>query len=186
MQIPGQSVGNSYARRLSDRPLTTEPRSNRRLACSLLYFRLTMTSKGYPIMIRKTFICTAALGALAITTPAHATWGSWWSGSKGGHKHYAGCGHSGTTSTSSSTTTTGGYTSTTSTSSGGSTTTSTTSGGTTSTSGGTTGGSTSSTSGGSTSTSSGGTSVPEPGMLGLMGIALFGIGAAARRKRRTA
>lgn len=38
--------------------------------------------------------------------------------------------------------------------------------------------------GGSTSTSSGGTSVPEPGMLGLFGAALIGVG--LMRRRRTA
>lgn len=141
------------------------------------------SKKGDTNMFRKTLLGCAALSALVMTTPAHATWGSWWSGSKGGHKHYAGCGHSGTTSTSTTTTTTGGYTSTTSTTSGGSTTTSTTSGGSTTSSGGTTGGSTSSSSGGGSSTSTGGTAVPEPGMLGLMGIALLGFAGAARRRR---
>lgn len=38
-------------------------------------------------------------------------------------------------------------------------------------------------SGGSTSTSSGGTSVPEPGMLGLFGAALIGVGLMRRRKK---
>ncbi len=131
-------------------------------------------------MIRKSVIAAAAVSLLAVSAPAHATWGSWWGGTT--HKHYAGCGHSGTTTssttTSSGSTTTGGYTSTTSTTSGGSTTTSTTTGGSTTTS---------TTSGGTTtSTSSGGTAVPEPGMLGLMGIALLGIGAARRRKRAAA
>lgn len=140
-------------------------------------------------MIRKSLVAVTALSALAMSAPAHATWGSWWGGTT--HKHYPGCGHSGTTTssttTSSGSTTTGGYTSTTSTTTGGSTTTSTstTTGGSTTTST-TSGGTTTTTSGGSTSTSSGGTAVPEPGMLGLMGLALLGIGAARRRKRAAA
>ena len=38
-------------------------------------------------------------------------------------------------------------------------------------------------SGGSTSTSSGGTSVPEPGMLGLFGAALIGVGLMRSRRK---
>lgn len=51
-------------------------------------------------------------------------------------------------------------------------------------SGGTTSGGT--TSGGTTSggTTSGGTQVPEPGMLGLVGLTLLGLGAARYRRRR--
>ena len=52
------------------------------------------------------------------------------------------------------------------------------SGGTTTTSGGTT-----TTSGGTTTTTSGGTAVPEPGMLGLFGLGLLGLGLARRRRR---
>lgn len=77
----------------------------------------------------------------------------------------------------------------TSTTSGGTTTTSggtttTTSGGTTTTSGGTT----TTTSGGTTTTTSGGTSgtpVSEPGMLGLLGASLIGMGFARSRRRRS-
>ncbi|MDE8650672.1 PEP-CTERM sorting domain-containing protein [Novosphingobium album (ex Liu et al. 2023)] len=53
--------------------------------------------------------------------------------------------------------------------------TSSTSGGTTTSSGGTSGGG---------SSSSGGTAVPEPGMLGMMGLGLIGLGVARRRKAR--
>jgi hypothetical protein len=49
---------------------------------------------------------------------------------------------------------------------------------------GSSGGGTSSTSsGGTTTSSSGGTPVPEPGMLGLFGLGLLGLGAAQRRRR---
>lgn len=78
-----------------------------------------------------------------------------------------------TSSTGGTTTTSGGSTTT----SGGST---TTSGGSTTTSGGST-----TTSGGSTTTTSsgGGTPIPEPGMLGLLGLGLFGVGFMGRRRR---
>jgi uncharacterized membrane protein len=61
---------------------------------------------------------------------------------------------------------------------------STTSGGSTTTSGGSTSGG--STSGGSTSggSTSGGTPVPEPGMLGMMGLGFIGLAAARRRQSR--
>ncbi|SFG13308.1 PEP-CTERM protein-sorting domain-containing protein [Novosphingobium sp. CF614] len=122
-------------------------------------------------MIRKTLLALsfAAGSTLALSTPALA-WG--------GHTHYCDCGHSagsascGTTTTSGGTTTTSGGTTTTS---GGTT---TTSGGTTTTSGGTT------TTSGGTTTTSGGTDVPEPGMLGMMGLGLLGLGYARRRKTR--
>lgn len=118
-------------------------------------------------MIRKTLLALSlTTGAtLAISTPAQA--GLF-------HTHYCDCGHSagagmcGTTTTSGGTTTTSGGTTTTS---GGTT---TTSGGTTTTSGGTTSG----------GTTSGGTDVPEPGMLGLMGMGLIGVAYARRRKAR--
>ncbi|MDF8335430.1 PEP-CTERM sorting domain-containing protein [Novosphingobium cyanobacteriorum] len=102
------------------------------------------------------------------------------------HKHYCNCGDSTgagmCTSTSSTSTTSGGTT--TSTTSGG-TTTSTTSGGTTTstTSGGTTTSTTSTTSGGTTSSTTGGTDVPEPGMLGMMGLGFIGLAVARRRRR---
>lgn len=109
----------------------------------------------------------ALLGLAAVATPASA-----WTK----HTHYCNCGHpAGSTmcgSSTSSSTTTGGTTTTT----GGTTTTSTTggttTGGTTTTTGGTT------TSGGST----GGTPVPEPGMLGMMGLGFVGLALARRRR----
>ena len=106
----------------------------------------------------------ASAATLATSTPAFA--GSWFS-----HSHYCNCGHSGGSkscgSTSSSTSTSGGTT--------------TTSGGTPPPSGTTT---TSTTSGGSSGGSSGGTSVPEPGVLGMMGLGLIGLAVARRRKTR--
>ncbi|MBH0113111.1 PEP-CTERM sorting domain-containing protein [Novosphingobium sp. YJ-S2-02] len=120
-------------------------------------------------MLRKSITAlTLTLGlTMAVATPAHATWGSWF------HKHKCGCGDSTGTSMCGSSTS-GGTTS--------------SSGGTTSTSGGTTttsGGSTTTTSGGTTQTgSSGGTAVPEPGMLGMMGLGLVGLAYARRRKKR--
>lgn len=135
-------------------------------------------------MIRKTLLALSLTTAatVGLSTPAQATWGNW------GHKHSCGCGHAagkklcgGSTSTSSSTS--GGTTTT----SGGTT---TTSGGTTTTSGGTTsggttsGGTTTSTSGGTSGGSSGGTAVPEPGMLGMLGVGLLGLAYARRRKAR--
>lgn len=103
--------------------------------------------------------------ALAMSTPAQA----------GGffHTHYCNCGDS--TGSAQCGTSSGGTTS------GGTTSGGTTSGGTTS--GGTTSGGT--TSGGTTSGgSSGGTDVPEPGMLGMMGLGLVGLAYARRRKTR--
>jgi len=123
-------------------------------------------------MIRKTLFAAALFTGtmIASTAPANALTFTWW------HTHYCDCGHSG----SGCGTTSGGTTS--STTSGGTT---TTSGGTTTTSGGTTtttsGGTTTSTSGGSTS---GGTDVPEPGMLGMLGMGLLGLAYARRRKTR--
>lgn len=102
-----------------------------------------------------------ASSALAISTPAMATWGS------SSHKHYCDCGHS-TGSSMCGTTTSGG---------------STTSGGTTTSGGGSTSGGTT-TSGGGGGSSSGGTDVPEPGMLGIMGMGLLGLAYARRRKAR--
>ncbi|MFC3595256.1 PEP-CTERM sorting domain-containing protein [Novosphingobium piscinae] len=125
-----------------------------------------------------------ALSALAVTLAAPAE------ARRVTHKHFCNCGHSGGSKTcgSSSSTSTGGTT----TSSGGTTTssggTTTTSGGTTTTSGGTTttsGGTTTTSSGGS-STSSGGTAVPEPGVMGLMGLSLMALGVARRRQKRLA
>jgi len=74
------------------------------------------------------------------------------------HKHYCGCGDNSGKGMCGSTSSSGGST--------------TTSGGST------TGGSTS---GGSTS---GGTAVPEPGMLGMMGMGLLGLAYARRRQSR--
>ena len=74
------------------------------------------------------------------------------------HTHYCNCGHSAGAAMCTG-------------SSGGGTT--TTSGGTPTTSGG-----------GGTTTTSGGTPVPEPGMLGVMGLGLIGLGLARRRRAR--
>lgn len=105
----------------------------------------------------------ALLGMATLSTPASA-WVK--------HTHYCNCGHPGGSSMCGSTTSGG----TTTTTSGGTT---TTSGGTTTTSGGTT-----TTSGGTTTSSStGGTSVPEPGMLGMMGLGFVGLALARRRRR---
>lgn len=131
-------------------------------------------------MIRKTLIATVVTAGLtiALASPANATGssGGRTSTSSGGttHTHYCNCGHSAGSSACGSTTSGG-----TTTTSGGTT---TTSGGTTTTSGGTT-----TTSGGTTtSSSSGGTAVPEPGMLGMMGMGLVALAYARRRKTRTA
>lgn len=115
-------------------------------------------------MIRKTLFALSFIAGttLATTTPAMAWWGST-------HTHYCNCGDS-TGSSYCGSTTSGG----TGTSSGGET----TSGGTSTSSGGET------TSGGTTSSSSGGTDVPEPGMLGMMGLGLLGLAYARRRKAR--
>ena len=140
----------------------------------LAKIRANLVDEGEDHMLRKSITAlTLSLGlTMAVATPAHATWGSWF------HKHKCGCGDStGTAMCGSSTS--GGTTS--------------TSGGTTSTSGGTTSGGTTTTSGGSTTTtsggttqtgSSGGTAVPEPGMLGMMGLGLVGLAYARRRKKR--
>ncbi|AXU20806.1 PEP-CTERM sorting domain-containing protein (plasmid) [Novosphingobium sp. THN1] len=114
------------------------------------------------MMLRKLILSTSIAGLASVATPAHATW--WLK-----HTHYCNCGHNGGSSLCGGTTS-GGTTST----SGGTT---TTSGGTTTTSGGTT-----STSGGTT-TSSGGTQVPEPGMLGILGLGFVGLGYARARRR---
>ena len=75
------------------------------------------------------------------------------------HTHYCNCGHSGGGSQCGGTTTT-------------------TSGGTTTSSGGTT-----TSSGGTTTTTSGGTAVPEPGMLGMLGLGVLGMAIARRRRQ---
>ena len=120
--------------------------------------------------MKKTVILLgAAVTSLAMAAPAQATWFT--------HSHYCKCGHSqgsklcGSTSSGGTTTTSGG------------TTTTTTSGGTTTSSGGSTTSGGTTTSGGSTSTS-GGTAVPEPGVLGLFGLGLLGLGLARRRRQR--
>ncbi|MEL1250233.1 PEP-CTERM sorting domain-containing protein [Aurantiacibacter gilvus] len=66
-------------------------------------------------MKRKITTVVIGLAALAMTTPAQATWG-FWGGSSGGwggwsHSHYCGCGHTTCTGSSSGGTTTGGTTS---------------------------------------------------------------------------
>lgn len=106
-------------------------------------------------MMRKLILSTSIAGLASVATPAHATW--WLK-----HTHYCNCGHNGGSSLCGGTTS-GGTTS--------------TSGGTTTTSGGTT-----TTSGGTTS-SSGGTQVPEPGMLGILGLGFIGLGYARARRR---
>ncbi|PEQ11185.1 hypothetical protein B2G71_18005 [Novosphingobium sp. PC22D] len=99
---------------------------------------------------------TAAL--LLSASPALA-----WSKNKWYHTHYCNCGHQAGSNSCGST---------------GS------SSGSTTTSGGSTGGSTT-TSGGSTTTGgSGGHPVPEPGMLGMMGLGFIGLAAARRRRPR--
>ena len=99
------------------------------------------------------------------------------------HTHYCNCGHTSGSSTcgsSSSSSTTSSSTGGTTTSSGGTTTSSTSS----STGGTTTSGGTSTSSGGTSS--SGGTAVPEPGVLGMMGLSLAALGFARSRQRRQA
>lgn len=117
-------------------------------------------------MIRRTLLALSlTMGSVAaLSTPAQA----------GGffHKHTCNCGDKSGAAMCGTTTSSGGSTTT----SGGST---TTSGGSTTTSGGS-----STTSGGSTTSTSGGTAVPEPGMLGMMGMGLLGLAYARRRKVR--
>lgn len=106
--------------------------------------------------MKRMSIALAALAATVSATPAFAGLT---------HTHYCNCGNSiGAGMCGSTSSTTGGTT--------------TTSGGTTTTSGGTT------TTSGGTTTSSGGTSVPEPGMVGMMGLSLVALGVARRRKTR--
>jgi hypothetical protein len=116
-------------------------------------------------MKRIAIVAAAMIGSLGFAGQANA----WFF-----HTHYCNCGDATgagmCTSTSSTSTTSGGTT--TSTTSGG-TTTSTTSGGTT----------TSTTSGGTTTSTTGGTDVPEPGMLGMMGLGFIGLAVARRRRR---
>ena len=118
-------------------------------------------------MIRKTLLALALAGGatLALSTPVLA-----WGGRT--HTHTCNCGDATGAAMCGTTTTSGGTT--------------TTSGGTTTTSGGssTSGGGSTTTSGGGTSTSSGSTQVPEPGMLGMMGMGLLGLAYARRRKAR--
>ncbi|WP_374413135.1 PEP-CTERM sorting domain-containing protein [Novosphingobium colocasiae] len=119
-------------------------------------------------MIRKSMIAAALIAGTSLMSATPALAGTkWWT-----HTHYCNCGDKTGSSMCGTTTTSGGTTTT----SGGTT---TTSGGTTTTSGGTT-----TTSGGTTTTSSGGTAVPEPGMLGMMGMGLLGLAYARRRKTR--
>lgn len=121
-------------------------------------------------MKRIAIVTTALLSTFVLASPAQA---------KLTHTHYCNCGHPGasglcggsTSSTSSTTSSTGGTT--TSSSTGGTTTSTSTGGTTTSTS---TGGTTTS------SSSTGGTDVPEPGMLGLMGLGFIGLAIARRRR----
>lgn len=96
-------------------------------------------------MLRKTIFATVVVAGLAIATPASAGgrfgggWNGGWNGgsssSSGGHQHYPGCGHGGSSSSS-----------------------------------------------GGSSSSSGGTPVPEPGMLGIAGAGLVGLGLMRRRR----
>lgn len=101
-------------------------------------------------MMKKTLIAAAAIGSIAIASPALA-WGSWggssgswgWSSSGGHTSHYCGCGD--TTGSNMCGTSTGGTPP-------------------------------------STTTSTGGNEVPEPGMLGIAGAGLIGLGLIRRRK----
>ncbi|MDD3799957.1 MAG: PEP-CTERM sorting domain-containing protein [Novosphingobium sp.] len=107
--------------------------------------------------MKKTLLTLAALGTVAIASPAMATFGSWsstggWGGSSGGttHTHYCGCGDKFGDSQCN----------------------------------GSTGGSTGSTTSTTTTSTSSGNEVPEPGMLGLAGAGLIGLAMLRRRKAR--